>query len=157
MKRYESEFSPSRERWLAGVSLLAGAGLGAAIMYFCDPVRGKARRNQLKQKGASAAREASREVAKKVEDLLNRAKGLVAEAETEIERGEATVSDDIVAERVRSHLGHLTDHAHGIETQVVDGVVALRGTIARDRKRAVVKEVLSVPGVKGVRDLLIAA
>ena len=147
----------ARERWLTGLSVTAGAALGAAVMYFCDPHRGKVRRAELKQKGASAARQASHELAKRAEDLLNRAQGLVAEAEAAIECGEQAANDDLIADRVRSHLGHIAEHASAIETEVVNGIVALRGTISPERKRAVIGDVLSVHGVKGVRDLLVAA
>jgi osmotically-inducible protein OsmY len=145
------------ERWTAGLALIAGSALGAAVMYYADPHRGKARRGELEQKGARLARQAGHQLAKQAEDLLNRAKGLIAEAETAIDQGEQSVDDDILAERVRSHLGHFTPHASAIETEVIQGVVALRGTIAPERKRAVVREILSIHGVKGVRDLLVAA
>lgn len=147
----------SREHWLTGLSVMAGAALGAALMYFCDPHRGKARRAELQQKGAGAARQGAHELAKRAEDLLNRAKGLVAEAEAAMECGEQTLDDSLIADRVRSHLGHVTEHAGAIETAVVNGIVVLRGTISPDKRRAVVDEVLSVPGVKGIRDLLVAA
>ena len=105
-----------RERWNAGISMLAGAALGAAVMYFCDPHRGKARRAELQQRAASAARHGGHEVAKRAEDLLNRAKGAVAKADAVFE-GEEPVEDAILAERVRSHMGHITEHAGGIETE----------------------------------------
>ena len=149
--------SDARERWLAGVSLAAGVGLGAAIMYFCDPHRGKARRAEIRQRSAGAARQATRDLGAKIDDLLNRAKGLVAEAESALESPQTTVADDLIAKRVRSHLGHFTEHANAIETEVVNGVVALRGTVSPENKRGLINEILAVPGVTGVRDLLVAA
>ncbi len=146
----------ARERWIAGVSMIAGAALGATVMYFCDPHRGKARRAELEQKAASAARQGGRELAKKAEDLLNRAKGAVAKADAAFERSEEVVDDDVVAERVRSHMGHITEHASDIQTEVVSGVVALRGTVSPDKHRHLVDEILAIPGVKGIRDLLVS-
>lgn len=131
--------------------------MGAAVMYLWDPRRGKARRAEVRQKTARTAKQAGDELEKKAEDLLNRIKGFLAEAHAAMEHREEAVDDDIVAERVRSHLGHLTEHASAIQTEVVNGVVALRGTISPDKKRAVVDQVLSLPGVKGIRDLLVAA
>ncbi|HUA84842.1 MAG TPA: BON domain-containing protein [Bryobacteraceae bacterium] len=157
MNSEKSKSTNAGERSLSGLSLIAGAVLGATLMYFCDPHRGKTRRAELQQKGAGAARQAAHELAKRAEDLLNRAKGLVAEVEAAMECGEQTVDDSLIADRVRSHLGHVTEHASAIETAVVNGIVVLRGTISSDKKRAVVDEVLSVPGVKGIRDLLVAA
>ncbi|MBZ5635598.1 MAG: BON domain-containing protein [Acidobacteriia bacterium] len=147
----------ARDRWIAGISMIAGAAVGATVMYFCDPHRGKVRRAELQQKAGGAARQAGRQMATKAEDLLNRAKGAVAKAEAAFERGEKLVDDDIVAERVRSHMGHLTERASDIQTEVVSGVVALRGTISPDKHRQLVDGILAVPGVKGVRDLLVSA
>ena len=137
--------------------MMAGAALGATVMYFCDPHRGKARRAELQQKAASAARQGGHELAKKAEDLLNRAKGAVAKADAAFERSEEPVDDAILAERVRSHMGHITEHASDIETEVVSGVVALRGTVSPDKRRHLIDEILAIPGVKGVRDVLVSS
>src|SRR5512143_2405821 len=146
-----------RDRWIAGISMVAGAALGAIAMYFCDPHRGKARRAELQQKAASAARQTGHGVATKAEDLLNRAKGAVAKAEGAFERGEEGIDDDVVAERVRSHMGHITERAADIQTEVVSGIVVLHGTVSPDKHRRLVNEILTIPGVKGVRDRLVAA
>ena len=45
---------------------MAGAAVGVAVMYFCDPHRGKARRAELEQKAAGAVRLGGRELAKKI-------------------------------------------------------------------------------------------
>ena len=148
--------SSARERWTTGLWIMAGAALGATVMYFCDPHRGKTRRAELQQEAASATRQAGHKLAKKAEDLLNRAKGAVAEVDAALERSDEVIDDDIITERVRSHVGHVTEHASAIQTEVVHGVVALRGTVAQDKKRHLLDELLTVPGVKGVRDLLAA-
>ena len=160
-KRCEAEGNCGKEaigrgRWIAGISIVAGAAVGATVMYFCDPHRGKARRAELQQKASGAARQAGHEVAIKADDLLNRAKGVVAKADAAFERCEETIDDDVVAERVRSHLGHITERASDIETEVVSGVVALRGTVSPDKHRHLLDEILAIPGVKGVRDLLVS-
>jgi osmotically-inducible protein OsmY len=146
----------ARKRWIAGVSMMAGAALGATVMYFCDPHRGKARRGELRQKAASAARQGGHELEKTTEDLLNRAKGAVAKAGAAFERSEEVIDDDVIAERVRSHMGHITERASDIQTEVVSGITTLRGTVSPDKHRHLVDEVLAVPGVKGVRDLLVS-
>ncbi len=145
-----------RERWIAGVSIMAGAAVGMAVMYFCDPHRGKARRAELEQKAAGAVRLGGRELAKKAEDLLNRAKGAVAKADAAFERSEEVVDDVVVEGRVRSHIGHITEHASNIQTEVVSGVVALRGTVSPNKHRHLVNEILAIPGVRGIRDLLVS-
>ena len=137
--------------------MIAGAAVGATVMYFCDSHRGKARRAELQQKAGGAARQVGREVAIKAEDLLNRAKGAVAKADAAFERDEEVVDDDVVAERVRSHIGHITERASDIQTEVVSGVVALHGTVSPDKHRHMIDEILKIPGVKGVRDRLVSA
>ena len=151
-----SDTGIARERWIAGISMMAGAALGATVMYFCDPHRGKARRAELQQRAASAARQGGHQVAKRAEDLLNRAKGAIAKTDAAFERGDEPIDDDILAERVRSHMGHITAHASDIETEVVDGVVALRGTVSPDKRRPLIDEILAIPGVRGVRDVLVS-
>lgn len=145
------------DRWLGGALMICGAAAGAGVMYLCDPNRGKARRSQLRQKGASAVRLAGRKLFRKSGDWLHRAAGALAQAHSSLQANAEPVDDVILAQRVRSHLGHIARHANAIRTEVSDGVVALRGPIALERKRAVIDGVLSIPGVKGVRDLLIAA
>ena len=146
-----------RDRWIAGMSMVAGAALGATAMYFCDPHRGKARRTELQQKAASAARQTGHGVATKAEDLLNRAKGAVAKADAAFERDEEGIDDDVVAERIRSHMGHITERAADIQTEVVSGIVVLHGTVSPDKHRQMIDEILKIPGVKGVRDRLVPA
>lgn len=94
---------------------------------------------------------------KKTEDLLNRAKGAVAKADAAFERSAEVADDDIISKRVRSHMGHITERAGDIQTEVISGVVALRGTVSPDKHRHLIDEVLVVPGVKGVRDHLVSA
>ena len=145
----------ARELWIAGAWMMAGAAFGAGVMYLCDPHRGKARRAELQQKSASAARQAGHQLARRTEDLLNRAKGAVAKADAAFERGQEVINDDVVAERVRSHMGHITEHASDIQTEVVSGIVILRGTVSQEKHRHLIDEILAVPGVKGVRDRLV--
>lgn len=147
----------AHERWIAGVWMMAGAAFGAAVMYYCDPHRGKTRRAEFQQKAASAARQGGHELSKKTEDLLNRAKGAVAKADAAFERSAEVADDDIISKRVRSHMGHITERAGDIQTEVISGVVALRGTVSPDKHRHLIDEVLVVPGVKGVRDHLVSA
>ena len=145
----------ARDRWLAGLSMMAGAALGAGFMYLWDPNRGRIRRAQIQQQAAHMARKGRHEMLKRTEDLLNRAKGVFAGADAGVATDGAV--DEVMVGRVRSHMGHVMEHASDVETEVTAGVVTLRGTVAPDKHRRLVKEVLAVPGVKGVRDLLVAA
>ena len=62
------------------MALLAGVGIGAALMYLFDPERGNARRAYLRDKCVSAANKTGDVIDKRARDLRNRARGVVAEA-----------------------------------------------------------------------------
>lgn len=141
-------------RWSSGLWLAAGAAVGAAAMYLFDPIRGKARRARIQEKAASAVRRGGYEMTGRAEDVLNRAKGAVAKARASLAR--AGGDDELIADRVRSRMGHVTEHADHIETQVVRGVVSLRGTVSRAERHRLVEEARGVPGVKRVQDLLVS-
>jgi osmotically-inducible protein OsmY len=102
----------------------------------------------LQQAAAGAVKRRGEEVAGRAEDILNRAQGLVAKASDWFECQEQ-VSDDVLAARVRSRLGHLTDQAHEIETGVQDGVVTLKGSLGL-AKRRVLAGIWNIPGVREV-------
>jgi len=137
--------------------LAAGAALGAASMYFFDPHRGKARRIDIWQRKMRALRRGGHYFTKHAEDLLNRARGAIAKVNAALLPFDATGDDTTTEERVRSRLGHVAPHADAIQTDVAGGVVTLRGAVPQQTHRHVVDEVLTVPGVMGVRDHLVAA
>lgn len=139
--------------WIAGASLAVGAAIGATVMYLYDPNRGSARRARLQSKAASAARRSREEVAGRTKDLLNRAKGLVARVGA-VGACREEVDDDVLAGRVRSHLGHLTGNAHSIESDVRRGIVTLQGTLSERERNHLIAEIEKIPGVKEVRDRL---
>lgn len=148
LKHYEG-----RDYWIAGLSLASGALLGAIGMYLYDPNRGRARRAMLHDKAASAAKRAGQDLAGRAEDLVHRAKGAVARVGASVACSEES-DDAVLIGRVRSHLGHLTHHAHAIETDVKDGVVTLKGILPEEERRRLVAEIGGISGVKDVRDCL---
>ncbi len=117
-------------------------------MYFWDPNRGALRRGRLQQRAVGAVRRGGEEVTGRAEDLLNRAQGLVAKAGDWFECQEQ-VPDEVLAARVRSRMGHLTEQAHEIETGVQDGVVTLKGSLGL-AKRRVLAGIWGIPGVREV-------
>lgn len=60
------------------LSLLAGAGLGAGLMYILDPQMGRRRRAMVRDKGAWAAHEACAAADTVARDMRNRAQGLAS-------------------------------------------------------------------------------
>jgi osmotically-inducible protein OsmY len=149
----EGNCTTARNYLVAGLSLTAGAALGAAAMYFCDPNRGKARRKQMEQQAAGVVRRSSEVFTAKAEDLLNRAKGVVAKAGGAV-ACECQTDDEVIAGRVRSHLGHVTRHAHAIETEVTDGEVTLHGALPEEDRARLLEDVRGITGVLAVHDRL---
>ena len=64
----------------AGLTILYGIGIGAALMYILDPDQGRRRRALLRDKLVSMSNKTSRAVGRTSRDLRNRAQGVVHEA-----------------------------------------------------------------------------
>lgn len=87
---------------------VAGAVLGAALMYLFDPDRGRQRRALLRDKAASGLNSVRAAAAVTQRDLWNRASGLIAELWAQLTSG--PVPDDVLLRRIRSHLGRVVSH-----------------------------------------------
>jgi osmotically-inducible protein OsmY len=125
-------------------------------MYLCDPNRGKARRARLEEQALSRAKHLVQDLTGKAEDALNRAKGTIAWARAGT-AGHQEDDDEIISARVRSHIGHVTRHAHAVKTGVKGSVVTLEGTLPEEERKRVIAEVRGIPGVKAVDDRLACA
>ena len=104
-----------------------GAALGAALVYFLDPVSGRRRRARVREKAVRAEHEAAYGADKKRRDLSNRARGLFAELFSALQPDRA--DDDIIVARVRARLGQVCSHPHAIETSSSNGSVRLVGNV----------------------------
>src|SRR5438874_1529324 len=91
-----------------GLSLLGGVVLGTGLMYFGDPVMGRRRRATLRDQFASACSQIDDCLATVWTDLSQRTQGVVAETSALFQTD--MVSDDILAERVRSKVGRYVLH-----------------------------------------------
>lgn len=131
-------------------SLIAGVAVGATVMYFWDPQRGKTRRAHLLDYTTSRLNRCQAEAAGTAEDLMNRAKGIIAKAGATL-GCTAPADDATLADRVRSRMGHLTRHARLLESSVLKGIVTLRGKLQDEReRRRIMDEIARIPGVKSV-------
>jgi hypothetical protein len=151
-KRRSKSFN-NREYWIAGLSVTTGAGLGAGFTYFCDPDRGHARRKKVADRAVSLVAQGEHLFEQKSKHILNGAEAMLVQARSLFHRRE-DVSDEVLLERVRSRLGQMVQHPQSISTAVVEGIVRLTGTVARDEKKRVVREIRDVPGVLKVEELL---
>ena len=74
------------------ISILAGLGAGAALMYLLDPDRGNRRRALIRDKMVKLNRQTQEAVGGRVTDLGNRAKGMLHEAKSAFESKEESSS-----------------------------------------------------------------
>lgn len=69
---------------------LGAAGLGAAAMYLLDPDQGNRRRALIRDKAVKLNRQTKDAVSGRVQDMTNRAKGMLHEAKSSLETEGAT-------------------------------------------------------------------
>lgn len=135
--------------------VLAGCGaaaLGAGLMYILDPDRGGRRRAMLRDQARHFAAEARGTLGKRARDIGHRARGLAAEAGARFRREE--VSDEVLAERVRSKMGRVVSEPGDIEAAACEGRVTLRGVVYAHEADRLLRCVAKVRGVRGVEDQL---
>jgi osmotically-inducible protein OsmY len=134
------------------LTLLAGIGIGAALMYFLDPDRGARRRNMAADRATKALRQRSRDAVGAAQNARNHALGAAAELRGLMQHED--VEDDQLVARVRAELGHHARHTSGIEVVVHEGCVVLRGPVLADEVVDVVRTVAAVRGVHRVDNQL---
>ncbi len=133
-------------------SLAKALGIGAAAMYLFDPVAGRRRRGLLRDQLISLNHDLQDFLDKGVRDLQNKTKGFFAEVGHSLAR---TPGDsDVIAERVRSVMGHYVNDPHAIEVSVSDGHVVLKGAIRSEEVQPFVHAVQNVRGVGVVENEL---
>ena len=131
---------------------VGGLGVGAALMYLFDPERGNRRRALLRDKVFHVAHSTGEKVDVKSRDAANRLHGLLARTKSLVTR--ERVPDTLLAERVRSRIGHVVSHPGSIEVTVQDGRVTLAGPALTRELDPLLCEVERVRGVAGVENKL---
>jgi BON domain-containing protein len=134
------------------VAGVGGLSIGAALMYLFDPERGNRRRALLRDKLLHVTHSAGDKLEVKSRDASNRLQGLVAK--TKSLRKTRPVSDDVLAERVRSRIGHVVSHPGSIDVSVKDGRVTLAGPALTRELDPLLGEVERMRGVAGVENRL---
>lgn len=133
-------------------AIVGAVGLGAALMYFFDPDRGRRRRALVRDKVEAAGNKVDIYAGKMSRDIRNRAYGVVAETKALFTHEEVT--DDALADRVRAKLGRYPVHIGAIEVRAHDGIVTLTGPVPADELAAVLRATRFVRGVKSVDNQL---
>ena len=134
------------------LTFISGLGLGAGLMYWFDPDKGRRRRAQVRDQLAHTARVAGDTLDKASRDISNRIDGLIAEMGSMLKR--EAVSDDVLVARVRAKLGRVVSHPHAIEVRAERGRVTLRGPVLAGEVDELLKAVSAVPGVREVENQL---
>jgi uncharacterized membrane protein len=127
---------------------LRGALLGAAAMYWLDPVSGRRRRALTRQRFTHAAHQAVDETEVMARDLAHRARGIVRGARARLRP--SPVDDTVLEERVRAKLGRVCSHPSSVEVVCHAGWVELTGPILRGEEERVIRAIKHVPGVREV-------
>lgn len=135
-----------------GTSLLTGLGVGAGLMYFLDPDRGRRRRALVRDQVVHSAHVGKDAVGATRRDVAHRAAGVMARMRGAVQG--APVDDVVLADRVRAQLGRFVSHPHAIEVAVSDGIVALRGPILMAEVPRLISAIERVRGVREVVDAL---
>jgi len=128
--------------------LLQGAGLGATLMYFFDPILGRRRRALVRGKLDHLTHLVEEGSQATADDFGNRVDGVLAQVG---ELFSTEPEDDVVlTERVRAQIGRLSCHPGAIFVTANNGQMTLTGPILRDEVGRVVHGVSRVRGVRGV-------
>ncbi len=132
--------------WVMGGLGVVAAGAGAAWMIY------PRRRGELAQRAGRALHEAEGFLESGARDLGHRAAGAAHEARARLTPERP--GDEVLAERVRARLGHLTFHAHAIRVSARDGAIELAGPVFRAEHHQILSAVRAVRGVRRVQDRL---
>jgi uncharacterized membrane protein len=132
-----------------GKAALGSFAVGAALMYFADPSRGKRRRLIVRDKANAGMRDVARALDKAGRDLRNRSQGLASTVRKLSSHSEA--DEPVIEERVRSVLGRVVSHPHAIMvTAEPGGRVTLGGLVASAELQNLLQRVRAIQGVKEV-------
>jgi uncharacterized membrane protein len=132
-------------------SFPGGLLLGAGLMYFMDPLRGRVRRRRINAAVQQAERIEREILSKARRDARQRFYGFAER----IKHPPATdVSDEVIEQRLRARIGRAVSHPRALEIVVVTGRVILRGAILESEAPHLLRLARSVPGVIEVVDRL---
>ena len=128
--------------------ITAAFGAGMLLMYFLDPNTGRRRRALVRDRAVATGHDVQRFASANSRHVANHLRGVAARTRGRFAHEE--VEDDRLEARIRSRLGRLVEHPHGVEVRVRDGCVVLKGTASADEIDDLVDAIASMPGVEEV-------
>ncbi len=132
--------------------LLTSIGLGAGLMYFLDPQQGNRRRAMVRDKANSLVNRVDDSMAVAMDDMRNRARGILAELSAKL--SDQGAPDWILEERVRTNLGRMTRHARGVQVRADGGWIFLSGPVLKEDVDVILQTASRTRGVHGVQNEL---
>jgi len=132
--------------------MLLAIGVGALLMFYLDPARGRRRRALVRDKFVRAGHATAEAFEGTRRDLGNRLEG--ARARWQRLGRHETVDDDTLRERVRAQLGHYITNVDDVAIDIADGCVTLSGHVDARQARPLVRAISRVPGVCDVTSRL---
>jgi hypothetical protein len=134
------------------VKLTIAAAVGATLAYVFDPVRGRRRRAELKDRGRATLRREVRAVERQASYGKGRAEGAIHKLRHP--RPHIPEDDLTLADKIRSEVLGRVDGPH-LTIDVNHRVVTLRGEVPDEQAgQHVEREVRATPGVADVVNLL---
>jgi osmotically-inducible protein OsmY len=137
------------------LALLAGLGIGAALMYFLDPERGTRRRHVIADKTRRGLHVTGRELHDAAENAKNHTRGTVLELKHRLD--DEPLDDARLVDRVRAELGHHVERARAIEVTAESGRVTLTGALPFDQIDRAAKTAAAVRGVREIDNRLVTS
>ena len=136
-------------------TLVTSLALGAGLMYYLDPDRGRRRRALVRDQLIHYQHQLDdvvEQVDKYARHLNNRLTGLQHQAADL--RAHEPVSDEVLVARVRSTIGRVLSHPHAIKVTAHNGHVILSGPILASELNTLLATVEGVRGVNRVDNWL---
>ncbi|HEX8916779.1 MAG TPA: SRPBCC family protein [Humisphaera sp.] len=123
-------------------------GLGAAAVYYLDPVAGKTRRRKVVDQLNGLYHSTGTELGRMTQDARHRAAGLAAEARAKLADDDAP--DETVVARVRSAMGRAVMKPGDVTVSATGGTVTLTGRVPAPEVDRLLKAAYAARGVKTV-------
>lgn len=127
------------------VMLLAGAALGAGLMYVLDPAAGRRRRALMRDKAVHAGHVTRDAMRGTVITTRNRARGVIASTRAAFCKD--TCTDEQLEARVRSALGRACSHPGSIAVSCRGGNLVLSGQVLASELDGLLRGMRAVRGV----------
>ncbi len=131
---------------------LAGAAVGAGLMYALDPASGSRRRALARDQLVSAKGRLQDVTVSTWCDARNRGQGLWASLRARVAPDQPT--DEVLEQRIRSSIGRLVRFPRLIKVRAQGATAILEGAVPADEAAALIRHVGAVRGVAEVENRL---